>query len=134
MASWPDTASADRPPNPWVGHDRGARTGHRLVLDYPDSITRFAVLDIMPTRYALRHLTLTSVTANYQWFFLATGRTTHPTSAATRCPPATSSPKKHPAWSLTRYEASSTSARTTRSTSAVPAHVPSILRCPCDIR
>jgi haloacetate dehalogenase len=29
-----------------VGHDRGARTGHRLVLDHPDAVTRFAVLDI----------------------------------------------------------------------------------------
>ena len=57
-----------------VGHDRGARTGHRLVLDHPDAVTRFAVLDIVPTQYALRHLTLTAVTANYQWFFLATGR------------------------------------------------------------
>ena len=57
-----------------VGHDRGARTGHRLVLDHPDAVTRFAVLDIVPTQYALRHLTLTTVTANYQWFFLATGR------------------------------------------------------------
>jgi len=57
-----------------VGHDRGARTGHRLVLDHPDAVTRFAVLDIVPTQYALRHLTLTSVTLNYQWFFLSTGR------------------------------------------------------------
>jgi len=32
-----------------VGHDRGARTGHRLVLDHPDAVTRFAVLDIVPT-------------------------------------------------------------------------------------
>ncbi len=57
-----------------VGHDRGARTGHRLVLDHPGAVTRFAVLDIVPTQHALRHLTLTAVTANYQWFFLATGR------------------------------------------------------------
>jgi haloacetate dehalogenase len=56
-----------------VGHDRGARTGHRLVLDHPDSVTRFAVLDIVPTQYALRHLTLTTVRMNYQWFFLSTG-------------------------------------------------------------
>jgi haloacetate dehalogenase len=57
-----------------VGHDRGARTGHRLVLDHPGAVTRFAVLDIVPTQYALRHLSLASVTLNYQWFFLATGR------------------------------------------------------------
>jgi haloacetate dehalogenase len=57
-----------------VGHDRGARTGHRLVLDHPGAVTRFAVVDIVPTHYALHHLTLTSVMLNYQWFFLATGR------------------------------------------------------------
>jgi haloacetate dehalogenase len=57
-----------------VGHDRGARTGHRLVLDHPGAVTRFAVVDIVPTQHALRHLTLATVTANYQWFFLATGR------------------------------------------------------------
>jgi haloacetate dehalogenase len=56
-----------------VGHDRGARTGHRLVLDHPEAVTRFAVVDIVPTQYALRHLTLATVTLNYQWFFLATG-------------------------------------------------------------
>ena len=57
-----------------VGHDRGARTGHRLVLDHPGAVTRFAIVDIVPAHYALRHLTLTSVTLNYQWFFLSTGR------------------------------------------------------------
>ena len=57
-----------------VGYDRGTRAGHRLVLDHPDAVTRFAVLDIVPTQYALRHLTLPAVTANYQWFFLSTGR------------------------------------------------------------
>ena len=57
-----------------VGHDRGARAGHRLVLDHPDAVTRFAVLDIVPIHYAFRHLTLATATANYQWFFLSTGR------------------------------------------------------------
>ncbi|HXW33366.1 MAG TPA: alpha/beta hydrolase [Acidimicrobiales bacterium] len=57
-----------------VGHDRGARAGHRLVLDHPGTVTRFAVLDIVPTHYSLRHLTLTTVLSNYQWFFLPAGR------------------------------------------------------------
>jgi pimeloyl-ACP methyl ester carboxylesterase len=57
-----------------VGHDRGARAGHRLAPDYPGAVTRFAVLDVVPTQYALRNLTLATVTANYQWFFLSTGR------------------------------------------------------------
>jgi len=57
-----------------VGHDRGARAGHRLVLDHPDAVTAFAVLDIVPSHYAFRHLTLATATANYQWFYLPAGR------------------------------------------------------------
>jgi haloacetate dehalogenase len=34
-----------------VGHDRGARVAHRLVLDHPAAVTRLAVLDIVPTRH-----------------------------------------------------------------------------------
>jgi haloacetate dehalogenase len=56
-----------------VAHDRGARTGHRLVLDHPDAVTRFVVVDIVPTQYALRHMTLLTAQVNYHWFFLATG-------------------------------------------------------------
>ena len=32
-----------------VGHDRGARVAHRLALDCPQSVTKLAVLDIVPT-------------------------------------------------------------------------------------
>ena len=32
-----------------VGHDRGARCGHRLALDHPDSIITLTVMDIVPT-------------------------------------------------------------------------------------
>jgi haloacetate dehalogenase len=32
-----------------VGHDRGGRVGHRMVLDHPQSVTKLAVLDIVPT-------------------------------------------------------------------------------------
>ena len=56
-----------------VSHDRGARVGHRLVLDHPDAVTRFAVLDIVPTRHVLHNVTRTVALANYHWFFLATG-------------------------------------------------------------
>src|SRR5437899_7722718 len=40
-----------------VGHDRGARVSHRLTLDYPEAVTRLAVLDIVPTRHVLHNLT-----------------------------------------------------------------------------
>jgi haloacetate dehalogenase len=53
-----------------VGHDRGARVAHRLVLDHPDTVTRLAVLDIVPTRHVLGHVTRALATAYYHWFFL----------------------------------------------------------------
>jgi haloacetate dehalogenase len=34
-----------------AGHDRGARTAHRLTLDHPDAVRRVALLDIFPTHY-----------------------------------------------------------------------------------
>jgi haloacetate dehalogenase len=54
-----------------VGHDRGARVGHRLVLDHPEAVTRLAVLDIVPTRHVLQNVTRAMATAYYHWFFLA---------------------------------------------------------------
>jgi haloacetate dehalogenase len=56
-----------------VGHDRGARVAHRLVLDHPDAVTRLALLDIQPTRHTLRHVTREVAAARYYWFFLAAG-------------------------------------------------------------
>src|ERR1700722_9398316 len=32
-----------------VGHDRGARTAHRMALDHPDVVRSIALLDIVPT-------------------------------------------------------------------------------------
>ena len=56
-----------------AGHDRGARVAHRLVLDHPGTVSRLAVLDIVPTRHVLRNVTRAMATAYYHWFFLATG-------------------------------------------------------------
>ena len=56
-----------------ISHDRGARVGHRLALDYPDAVDRLAVLDIVPTRHAFTHVTRTMATAYFHWFFLAAG-------------------------------------------------------------
>jgi haloacetate dehalogenase len=53
-----------------VGHDRGARVSHRLVLDYPGVETRLAVLDIVPTRHVFHNVTRAMATAYYHWFFL----------------------------------------------------------------
>jgi len=56
-----------------IGHDRGARVGHRLVLDSPGAVSKLAVLDIVPTRHVLHNVTRAMATAYYHWFFLATG-------------------------------------------------------------
>jgi len=53
-----------------VGHDRGARVTHRLALDHPGTVTRAAVLDIVPTHYLFNHVTREVATAYYHWFFL----------------------------------------------------------------
>ena len=34
-----------------AGHDRGARTTHRMCLDHKDKIEKAAILDIMPNRH-----------------------------------------------------------------------------------
>ncbi|MFB9315496.1 alpha/beta fold hydrolase [Nocardioides plantarum] len=54
-----------------VGHDRGARVAHRLVLDHPDAVTQAAVLDIAPTRHVLAHVDLLLARVYDHWFFLA---------------------------------------------------------------
>ena len=54
-----------------VGHDRGARVAHRLALDYPHCVTKVAVLDIVPTRHALRTADKDFGQAYWHWFFLA---------------------------------------------------------------
>ena len=54
-----------------VGHDRGARVAHRMALDYEESVTRLAVLDIVPTRHALRTADRAFGLAYWHWFFLA---------------------------------------------------------------
>ncbi|HGN9372794.1 TPA: alpha/beta fold hydrolase [Citrobacter pasteurii] len=54
----------------FVGHDRGGRVGHRLALDYPDSVTCCTFIDIAPTAtmYALTNKAF--ATRYFWWFFL----------------------------------------------------------------
>jgi len=54
----------------FVGHDRGARAGHRLALDYPERVERCVFVDIAPTAtmYALTEKTF--ATRYFWWFFL----------------------------------------------------------------
>jgi len=54
-----------------AGHDRGARTAHRMALDAPDRIEKIALLDIVPTHLLLSELDRHVAKSYYHWFFLA---------------------------------------------------------------
>lgn len=54
-----------------VGHDRGARTAHRLALDHGDAVRSLGLLDIVPTHLLLGDLSQEVARAYYHWFFLA---------------------------------------------------------------
>jgi haloacetate dehalogenase len=52
-----------------VGHDRGARVGHRWALDHPGQVERLAVLDIVPTREMFRRLDASLASGYWHWLF-----------------------------------------------------------------
>jgi haloacetate dehalogenase len=54
-----------------VGHDRGARTAHRMALDAPEAVQSLTVMDIVPTHLLLDDLRRDVARAYYHWFFLA---------------------------------------------------------------
>jgi len=56
-----------------IGHDRGARTGHRMALDQAEVVLSLCVLDIVPT-YAMFMQTDRHVAGAYwhsHWYFLS---------------------------------------------------------------
>lgn len=53
-----------------AGHDRGARVLHQLLLDYPQTVTKAALFDIVPTRKIFETVNQTLATAYSHWFFL----------------------------------------------------------------
>jgi haloacetate dehalogenase len=54
-----------------AGHDRGARTAHRLTLDHPDRVRKVALLDIVPTRYVWEHTSREWALGAWHWSFMA---------------------------------------------------------------
>jgi haloacetate dehalogenase len=54
-----------------AGHDRGARTAHRLALDHPDRVRKVALLDILPTRYVWGHTSRDWALNSWHWSFMA---------------------------------------------------------------
>ncbi len=53
-----------------VGHDRGARVGHRLARDHGKRVRTLTVLDISPTLKMYEATDMAFATAYYHWFFL----------------------------------------------------------------
>ncbi|MEZ5779775.1 MAG: alpha/beta hydrolase [Paracoccaceae bacterium] len=54
-----------------VGHDRGARTAHRMALDGEQRLLSLTLMDVVPTHHLLSDLHRNVAAAYYHWFFLA---------------------------------------------------------------
>ena len=52
-----------------IGHDRGARVLHRMMLDHPDAVTRGVMLDIAPTDLMYAATDEEFATKYFWWFF-----------------------------------------------------------------
>lgn len=53
-----------------VGHDRGGRVSHRLVMDHPQTVRKMMVLDISPTLSMYEQTSLEFAKGYWHWFFL----------------------------------------------------------------
>jgi haloacetate dehalogenase len=53
-----------------AGHDRGARTAHRMALDHPNRVDRVALLDIVPTHHVWTHASKQWATKSWHWVFM----------------------------------------------------------------
>src|SRR4051812_3916847 len=54
-----------------AGHDRGGRVAYRMALDFPNTVSKLAVLDIVPTGEAFARGGRDFGLGYYHWFFLA---------------------------------------------------------------
>lgn len=53
-----------------AGHDRGARTAHRMALDHAERVSKLALLDIVPTLILYETADQKVATSYYHWYFL----------------------------------------------------------------
>lgn len=54
-----------------AGHDRGGRVAYRMALDHPESVSRLAVLDIVPTGDIWARADAVFAIGYWHWSFLA---------------------------------------------------------------
>ena len=53
-----------------VGHDRGARVAHRMIIDHKNFINKAVVMDIVPTLTMYEETNRDFAYNYYHWFFL----------------------------------------------------------------
>jgi len=53
-----------------AGHDRGARTTHRMCLDHPGRVKKAALVDILPSQYVWTHTSQHWATKSWHWVFM----------------------------------------------------------------
>jgi haloacetate dehalogenase len=54
-----------------AGHDRGARTTHRMCLDHPDRILKAGLIDILPNYHVWTHANRQWAMKSWHWLFMA---------------------------------------------------------------
>lgn len=54
-----------------AGHDRGARTAHRMCLDHPERVRRAALVDILPNYHIWTHASKAWAMKSWHWLFMA---------------------------------------------------------------
>src|SRR5438874_3891810 len=54
-----------------AGHDRGARTAHRMCLDHADRVSKVCLLDIVPTFHVWNNTTKNWAIGSWHWSFMA---------------------------------------------------------------
>ncbi|MBV8168745.1 MAG: alpha/beta hydrolase [Alphaproteobacteria bacterium] len=54
-----------------AGHDRGARTTHRMCLDHPQRILKAALIDILPNYHIWNNTSRQWAQSSWHWLFMA---------------------------------------------------------------
>ena len=54
-----------------AGHDRGARTAHRMALDHPDRVLKAGCVDILPSHHVWTHASTQWAMKSWHWLFMA---------------------------------------------------------------
>ncbi len=53
-----------------AGHDRGARTAHRMGLDHPGKVIKLALIDILPSHHIWTHTSAVWAESSWHWTFM----------------------------------------------------------------